>query len=253
MGERYISSEEYETLFITLKREETAKKIKPQGKVLDIASGSAYFSIKVAQEHPNVKIVGVDIFEGSVKTARENICKQKLEDQIKIIQMDASNMKFPDGFFNTVINYLGFEDIHMTRGKTGVEQVFNEVFRVLKSGGYFYFVVIPVGFLDTPAQKIEAEVFSYICGATWLPFVDYLEMLKASGFMYHGYHDFYTGLKLDLEQAREEIEYACKNVPLNYGVQTPSFKEVWNKYKDQIERNGMGHYSKTRLVVAQKI
>lgn len=252
MVERYASREEYKNLFTTLKRKETAEKIHVKGKTLDIATGPSYFAIQVAKTHTETTITGIDIFEGSIKTARKNIKKEGLQDRIKIIQMDATDLQFMDESFDIAINYLGLEDIHMTRGRKGVVQAFREIHRVLKPGGSFYFVVIPVGRLDTWAQRLEAEVFNWICGAKWLHHNEYLQILEETGFKLVGSHDFYTGLKLEVEQAKEEISYACRNVEKNYGINTPSFDETWCKFRERIEKHGMGHYSKTCLIKSRK-
>ncbi|MBD3171819.1 methyltransferase domain-containing protein [Candidatus Bathyarchaeota archaeon] len=161
----------------TLKRKETAEKIHVKGKTLDKATGPSYFAIQVTKTHPETTITGIDIFEASIKTARKNIKKEGLQDQIKIIQMDATDLQFMDESLDIATNYLGLEDIHMTRERKGVVQAFREAHRVLEPGGSFYFVVIPVGRLDTWAQRVEAEAFNRICGAKWLHHKEYLQIL----------------------------------------------------------------------------
>jgi SAM-dependent methyltransferase len=166
--------------------------------------------------------------------------------------MDASDLDFQPESFDTVVNYLGLEDIHMTRGREGIENTFKEVFRVLKPGGLFYMVVMPPDEMETPAQRLEVEVFSHICQATWLNTVDYVQLLKDTGFLYKGKEVYYTGLKLNVKQSREEIKYACDNVSRNYGVKALDFETVWEKYKSKIKLHGMGHYTKTVLMKAKK-
>jgi ubiquinone/menaquinone biosynthesis C-methylase UbiE len=161
--------------------------------------------------------------------------------------MDASNLDFPEECFDTVVNYLGLEDIYMTQGKTGVFMAFKEAYRVLKPGGSFFFVALPSDEMDTNAQRIEVNVFDWICGAKWLTSNQYLEMAERTGFQFIRKKSYYTGKKLTPDQAREEIMYACKNVSRNYGVNTKSYKETWSKFSELINQNGMGHYSKTVL------
>ena len=166
--------------------------------------------------------------------------------------MDATSLYFPNDSFDTVVNYLGFEDIHMTRGVKGVEQAFFEVFRVLKSGGSFYFVAMPPDLMDSMAQRIEVDVFTWICGAKWLESDHYMGFAEAAGLNFREKKDYYTGKKLTVEQAKEEIEYACLNVPRNYGVEAKGFQETWEKFGELIELHGMGHYSKTVLFEFEK-
>ena len=101
--------------------------------------------------------------------------------------------------------------------------------------------------MDSMAQRIEVNIFSWICGATWLESDHYIGLAEAAGFRFKEKHDYYTGKKLTVEQAKEEIEYACLNVTRNYGVEAKSFQETWEKYGALIIEHGMGHYSKTVL------
>ena len=247
MKEEYVSKDEYDTLFVTLTREQVAGDIKVGVKVLDIAAGSAYFTIQVAMRNPDSSFTAVDIYQGSVDEAKKNIEKAGLETRINAVQMDSSCLDFPDEAFDTVINYLGLENIHMTRGMEGVEKTFQEVYRVLKPGGGFYFVAMPQDEMESIPQRIEVDVFDWICGAKWLETSQYLELAREVGFSYQSKHSYYTGKKLTTEQAREEIEYACLNVPVNYGVETRSFDETWRRFGAIIKAHGMGHYSKTAL------
>jgi len=252
MREEYATEEEYDSLFVTLTRGQVADDIKVGRNVLDIATGSAYFSIQVAQRNPDSFFTAVDIFEGSVEQAKKNTGDIGLANRIKVIKMDASSLDFSDNEFDTAINYLGLEDIHMTRGKQGVEATFREVFRVLKHSGSFYFVAMPPDEMESIPQRIEVDVFSWICGATWLDTDQYIGFAEDAGFVFKRRQSYYTGKKLTVEQAMEEIEYACLNVPVNYGVKAKSFRGTWDKFSALIEEHGMGHYSKTVLFEVKK-
>ena len=63
---------------------------------------------------------------------------------------------------------------------------------------------------------------------------------------------YYTGKKLTPQQAKREIRFAIKNDPKIYGITTASFEETWTKFGQQIEENGLGHYSKVVLMTARK-
>jgi ubiquinone/menaquinone biosynthesis C-methylase UbiE len=252
MKEEYVTLEEYQNLFTILKRAEVAKRLTLGENILDIATGSAYFAIEVAKQHSQIHITGIDIFNGSIDQANVNILKSGLEDRINVIQMDACELQFPDNRFDSVINYLGLEDIYMTKGISGVVKTIKEAYRVLKPGGRFYFVAMPVDMMETPPQKLEVQAFSWICNATWLTSRKYLDILRDIGFSFIGKKSFYTGKKLSAEQAKEEIEYACLNVPVNYMVDSRSFQESWIRFGSLIEKYGMGHYSKTVLFEMMK-
>jgi hypothetical protein len=106
--------------------------------------------------------------------------------------------------------------------------------------------------METEAQKIEVALFSYICDATWLSVGEYKRILENAGFTLVKQETYYTGKKLTSEQAKAEIRFAIKNDPKIYGITTPSFDDVWAKFGQQIEKNGLGHYSKVVLVIGQK-
>lgn len=252
MKEVYASSEECKTLFTTLTRSQVAHNIQLGQQVLDIATGSAYFSIELALTHPHTQITSIDIFDGAVTQAKAHIRAKNLDERITVLKMDASDLDFQDNRFDTVVNYLGLEDIHMTRGSLGVKQTFQEVHRVLKPGGSFYFVAMPPDAMETKPQQLEVEVFSWLCGATWLTTTEYLYLVEDAGLVFNTKTGFYTGRKLSVQQAREEIAYACQYVPIHYGVKTPSFTEAWEKYSWSIQCSGMGHYSKTVLFEVTK-
>jgi len=171
---------------------------------------------------------------------------------VKVVEMDATGMNFGPEEFDMAVNFTGLEDIHMTRGKAGVEQTFQEVSRVLKPESFFCFVVTPPEEMETEAQRIEVALFSYICDATWLSAKEYERMLEKAGFMLVRKEKYYTGKKLTPEQAKAEIRFAIKTDPKIYGIATPSFDEVWAKFGHRIEENGLGHYSKVILMIAQK-
>jgi hypothetical protein len=162
-------------------------------------------------------------------------------------------MSFPDGKFDMAINFTGLEDIHMTRGRVGVQETFFEVNRVLKPKSFSCFVVMPPEEMETQAQKIEVALFSYICNATWLTAREYEEMLHKANFRLISKRTYYTGKKLSPEQAKAEIRFACKNVPKIYGINTRSFEEVWARFGQEIEKNGLGHYSKVLLLIAERV
>ena len=257
MIEQYVSADEYPTYFSKLnnlrRRIASDLPIEPGMHVLDIATGSGFFAREITKCDSSFKITGIDISQNDIQNARRNIEKHSLAERIEIIEMDTTNMNFPNENFDATVNFLGLEDIHMTRGKDGVQKTFLEVNRVLKTDSYFCFVVMPPEEMETEAQKIEVALFSYICDATWLSTEEYEEMLERAGFNLIRKRSYYTGKKLSPEQAKAEIRFACKNVPKIYGINTTPFEDVWAKFGQDIEKNGLGHYSKVVLMITQKV
>ncbi len=254
--EQYLSNEQYKNYYKRLSnlRSEIAQDLplRPKMCILDIATGYAYFAVEVAKHVSSVIVTGIDISLQDVSRAHNNIKQSCLLNRISIVSMDATGMGFHERAFDMAINFIGLEDIHMTRGKRGIQETFLEVNRVLKTDAYFCLVVMPVDEMETKAQKIEVALYSYICRATWLKRQEYIKMLEKAGFVLLREKSYKTGKKLTSEQARYEIRYACDNVPKIYGIVTPSFEDVWNEFGSAIEENGVGQVSKVLLMITQK-
>lgn len=256
MIEQYVTDSEYKDYFAKLNGLRSgiaqALAVRPGMHILDVATGHGYFAMEVARTDNNLKVTGIDISESSIRNARENVVEHGFEDRIHVLEMDATNMAFDDEEFDMAVNFTGLEDIHLTRGEEGVRRTFLEVNRVLRPDSYFCFVVMPPEEMETRAQQIETALFSYVCGATWLSAFDYENLLKETGFGLIMKANHYTGKKLTPGQAKEEIRSACENVPRIYGIKTRPFDKAWARFGNDIEKHGLGHYSKVILFIAQK-
>ena len=257
MDETYLSEHEYHTYFEDLNglRSRIAgdMPVLPGMRILDLATGYGYFAIAVAKRDASLRVTGFDIAHSDVRHSRQNYLKYGVGRQAQAVRMDATRMALQTSGFDMVVNFLGLEDIHMTRGRDGVEKTFFEVNRVLKPGHCFCFTVMPPEVMDTPAQQTEVALFSYICDSTWLSLDEYIRMLKGARLQLVDRRVYRTGKRLTPEQARVEIRFACGNVPRIYGKSTPCFEEVWARFGSQIETHGLGQASKVVLVVTQKI
>jgi len=253
VAEIYVTDRDYPTYFSTLGglREKVAVSLPfSQGNILDVATGSGYFSAALARIRSKTRITAIDI--GSFDTGKIVVDKSGLADRVTFVNMDATRMDFPANHFDHAINFLGLEDIHMTKGRKGVEDTFREVHRVIKPGGTFSFTVMPADMAETPAQALEIEVFSYICDATWLKEAEYTRIAESRGLVVQSRKVFRTGKKLTLDQAQTKIEFAAENVPRLFGRSARSFEDAWGRYREKIRVNGLGHYSRVELIVTRK-
>jgi ubiquinone/menaquinone biosynthesis C-methylase UbiE len=257
MTESYVSDGEYQDYFQKLDglRQRVAGDLPLASGmwVLDLATGSGYFALALVERHRGMHLVGIDVVGDGLRRARENMRRRGLSHGVKMVQMDASRMAFGEGRFDAVVNFLGLEDIHMTSGREGVQRTFLEASRVVKPGGSFCFVAMPPDEMETQAQGLEVALYSYICGATWLSVDEYEHMLNAGKLLLMGKKKYCTGKKLTPEQAKTEIKFACGQVPKIYGIQTPSFEDTWRKFGKDIERYGLGHYSRVVSFCARKV
>jgi ubiquinone/menaquinone biosynthesis C-methylase UbiE len=257
MTEEYISDEEFRNYYPSLNglRERIAWDLPGDlgDSVIDVATGYGFFALEIARRFKDLRMVLIDISKPDIDAAFEKITAAQLDDRVDIIRSDATCLCLADASLDAAVNFLGLEDIHMTRGREGVRKVFAEVSRALRPRGLFSFVSMPSDKMETEAQRVEVNVFSSICDATWLGSADYDRMLTEAGFEVLSKEAYRTGKKLTSKQAKAEIEFACSEVPKIYGVKSRDFGSIWKEYGEVIERDGMGHYSKVVLTVARKI
>ena len=106
------------------------KKIKNNPKnVLDIATGTADLAI-ITAKFTNAEIIGLDISDQMLKVGKEKITKNKLDSRIKLINGDAENLSFNNETFDAIT--VGFG----VRNFENLEKGLNEIYRVIKEGGY---------------------------------------------------------------------------------------------------------------------
>ena len=256
MNEEYITDSEFRSYYPKLEglraRIAADLPVEPGMRILDVATGSAYFAMEVARRDESLRIIGIDIAQSDIRNSKRNLKRAGLAGRIEVVQMDATKMSFNAGEFDMAINFTGLEDIHMTRGRAGVEETFHQVARVIKPGGLFCFAIMPPDEMETEAQRIEVALFSYICDATWLTSEEYETILRKAGFTLVGKKQYYTGKKLTADQAKAEIKFAVDTDPKIYGVATQPFEKVWAEFGQRIEEHGLGHYSKVVLMIGQK-
>ncbi len=106
------------------------KKIKNNPKnVLDIATGTADLAI-ITAKYTNAEIIGLDISDQMLKVAKEKITNKNLKSRIKLINGDAENLSFNNETFDAIT--VGFG----VRNFENLEKGLNEIYRVIKEGGY---------------------------------------------------------------------------------------------------------------------
>ena len=106
------------------------KKIKNNPKhVLDIATGTADLAI-ITAKYTNAEIIGLDISDQMLKVGKEKITNKKLNSRIKLINGDAENLSFNNETFDAIT--VGFG----VRNFENLEKGLNEIYRVIKEGGY---------------------------------------------------------------------------------------------------------------------
>lgn len=116
--------------------------------ILDIGCGYGWFELNALKRDGN-KIIGLEISEKDLKTARENINNNKIEFNIG----SAIALPFGNQGFDTIVSWEVIEHIP----KNTENKMFSEVKRVLKNNGVFY--------LSTPFNNFFSNIFD---PAWWL-------------------------------------------------------------------------------------
>lgn len=104
--------------------------------LLDIGCGTGRLLKLLAHELPQARLTGLDLAPNMLQQARE-----RLEDQVCLIQGDAEQLPFADQTFDLVVSSSTFQWL------TQLDRCFDEVIRVLKPGGRFVFSLFGQGTL----------------------------------------------------------------------------------------------------------
>lgn len=259
----FLKDEEYEGWFFDLAgaRDEVIRVLRSKGlgresRVLDVAAGHGTLALKIAEAVPEGEVIAIGLANDlrDYKWYRTQVPEGRFSEKIYYLEMDATRLEFEDNRFDFVVNFLGLEDIRMTRGEEGLMRAIREMARVVRSGG---FVQIAIGvYGDEPEEVLLREVEQFIGhGAVFPPPDFFREQLRRNGLEIVEEILFVTGKKLIAEQAKEEIRFACERTPevfRDYGVKTRGFKEVWDEFGSDVERIGLAHYSRILCIVSGK-
>jgi ubiquinone/menaquinone biosynthesis C-methylase UbiE len=96
-------------------------------RVLDVGCGGAKFTKYIADQRPDLHIVGIDLSEPQL--ARASKLLRGYGDRVRFESGDATQLKFPDASFDGVLSYGSIK--HWTSQDAGLA----ECLRVLKPGG----------------------------------------------------------------------------------------------------------------------
>lgn len=114
---------------------------KVKGRVLDIGSGNGVLAVKLAQQHGEAEVVGIDYWgkdwEYSKEVCERNAQAAKVENRVRFQKGDAAALEFASDTFDGAISNLTFHEVQSVADKRAVVQ---EALRVVKPGGTFAFV-----------------------------------------------------------------------------------------------------------------
>jgi len=112
-----------------------------KGRILDIGSGNGVLAVKLAQQHKEVEVVGMDYWgkdwEYSKSVCEKNAQVAQVENRVHFQKGDDAKLDFASETFDGAISNLTFHEVKSVADKKAVVQ---EALRVTKRGGTFAFI-----------------------------------------------------------------------------------------------------------------
>ncbi|HVP93210.1 MAG TPA: methyltransferase domain-containing protein [Acidobacteriota bacterium] len=103
-----------------------------KGVVLEIGPGPGFIGLEWPKKTEGTKLNGLEISPTMIETAEKNAREYGVEARAKYVKGDAVKMPFENDFFDGVFSNGSLHEWSQP------ERVFDEVFRVLKSGGTYF-------------------------------------------------------------------------------------------------------------------
>jgi ubiquinone/menaquinone biosynthesis C-methylase UbiE len=100
--------------------------------ILDVGAGTAQIPIALCQNHPNVRVVAIDMAQHMLRVGQGTVERAGLAERVRLQLCDAKRMPFTDASFDGVMSNSIVH--HIPEPFT----VFKEMTRVVKSGGFLF-------------------------------------------------------------------------------------------------------------------
>ena len=79
--------------------------IPPDGKILDVASGTGDVAILLAKTYPSTQLIGLDPSVEMMKIGEVKAEAQELSDRISFVEGDAQNLPYEDDTFHAALSW----------------------------------------------------------------------------------------------------------------------------------------------------
>jgi SAM-dependent methyltransferase len=133
---------------------------KVKGRILEIGSGNGVLAVKLAQQHCQAEVVGIDSWgknwEYSKGVCEKNARSAKVQSRVHFQKGDAAALEFSTESMDGAISNLTFHEVQPAADKRALVR---EALRVVKPGGVFAFVDY---FYDEKYYGKAAEFESYL-------------------------------------------------------------------------------------------
>ena len=239
MNTKFFSDKEYKNAFVEFGgiREQIAERLLQLAPVntdviLDFLSGHGFLAIEMALRFPHTRIIGTGL-RNDVATFRQ---VRKTESNslsvwnwFEYLQCDATTVPLKSSSCDIVTNFLGLEDLNMTKSREGVERALDEITRVTKSNALIQ--ISFVGYGNAPEEVLAREIWETIgLNAVFYTREDYLSLMEARGVVPLAEFECRMQKRMTAKQAREELVFACEEAPRifsDFGVKSINFHDLF--------------------------
>lgn len=140
--------------------------------ILDVATGTGDFAVKLYDTIHPTTLTGIDLSEGMLDVARRKVEALHLEQHITFEQGNSLHMRYADGTFDAVTVAFG------VRNFEHIDQGYKEMYRVMRPGGLLCVVE-----LSTPRNAL-VRFFYNLYAMHVIPFFGSLKSGDKSAYRY---------------------------------------------------------------------
>ena len=261
----YFTDEEYESAFDQFGgiRSEIAAFVSRNhsggvGTILDVPAGHGYHLAEFSKIYPESNLIAVGLatdipsYRGVLESC-ESI-RHLFRNSVYLV-CEATRLPLNDARCDMIVNFLGLEDIRMTRGEEGVRLALREMSRVLKDDGIIQLSIVEYG--DSEEERVADEIWKTIgLNAIFYPRDWLVEEMQSLKMIQKSEAVFTYPRKMTPHQAAEELTFACENAPRTFsqfGVTAISFEELWKRFGERVENHGMAYWSRIRVLLFKHV
>ncbi len=131
-----------------------------EGRLLDVATGTADVALALARTHPQSQVTGLDPSTGMLAVGQDKITARGLQERVELIPGDAQSMPFPDNHFAGATIAFGIRNVPDRL------QGLREMARVTETGGPVAILELsePEGGLMAHLARIHVHHFVPLMG-----------------------------------------------------------------------------------------